>query len=186
MPFCLPDYLHNSPPMQLQFPDCLKNSLLLDPLIWLTPPHPPRLTLSITYLGKPSWHPKFLEAEKKSALILRSRMAWVVGAQCYPCLVPPSGWTCNQHLCLHGSNRAWDDTLPQPPKSALSAVLICESAILEWEKEISRVLRVWHFTLIPHPILTICVVPSTDASDSELTDWQGKRPYGRQLKHSPM
>lgn len=72
--------------------------------------------------------------------------------------------------------------LPQSPKSAFSAVLICESAILEWKKEISRVLRVWCLNLIPHPILTICFVPSISASCSELRVWQGKRPYGRELK----
>lgn len=68
-------------PWNLSFLIALENSLLLGPLIWLTPPQPPRLDLNVPYLGKPSWHPEFLEVENNT-LILHSKMAWVVGTRC--------------------------------------------------------------------------------------------------------
>lgn len=81
LPFHLPSCSRTVLPWNLSFLIALENSLLLGPLIWLTPPQPPRLDLNVPYLGKPSWHPEFLEV-KNNTLILHSKMAWVVGTRC--------------------------------------------------------------------------------------------------------
>lgn len=88
LPFCLPNCLQNNVPVELQFPDCLGELSPPGPSHPLTPPQLPRLGLNITYLGKPSSCPEFLEAEN-SALILHHN-----GLSCWYSvllLVPPPG-----------------------------------------------------------------------------------------------